>query len=68
MQTNHHQSRHALRLTKVIERLGISKTHIYRLIAKGQFPAGHKISERISVWDSDIVDRWLDEKLSGSQK
>ncbi len=55
----------ALRIDSVIARTGVSKTHLYRLIQRGQFPRPVKLSDRISVWDAALIDRWLSEKFSG---
>jgi len=61
----HSTQRRALRVDSVIERTGLSKTHLYRLIERGQFPSSIKLSERVSVWDAELVNRWLAEKLDG---
>jgi prophage regulatory protein len=59
--------RRALRLCSVISLTGISKTQVYRLVQAGKFPQPVKLSERISVWDADLVDQWLSSKFSGGQ-
>ena len=59
----HSKQRRALRVDSVVERTGLSKTHLYRLIERGQFPRSIKLSERVSVWDAELVDRWLADKL-----
>ena len=56
--------RKALRIDSVIERTCLSKTHLYRLIERGQFPRPVKLSDRVSVWDSALIDRWLSEKFA----
>lgn len=62
-------ARRALRAGKVLEKTGLSKTHLYRLIQRGDFPAGTSLSERVKVWDEAIIDEWLTEKFaSGSSK
>ena len=61
----HSTQRRALRVDSVIKRTGLSKTHLYRLIARGQFPRSVKLSERVSAWDAELVERWLAEKLDG---
>jgi prophage regulatory protein len=48
-----------LRLPAVIEKVALSKPHIYRLIAKGQFPSQHRLSERISVWKKSEIEEWM---------
>ena len=57
--------RKALRIDSVIDRTGVSKTHLYRLISAQKFPRPVKLSERVSVWDAELVDRWLADKLDG---
>ena len=51
--------RKALRIKSVIERTGVSKTHLYRLINANKFPRPVKVSEGVSVWDSELIDQWL---------
>ena len=55
--------RKALRINSVIERTGVSKTHIYRLINANKFPRPVKLSEGVSVWDSELIDQWLSSKF-----
>lgn len=57
--------RKALRINSVIERTGVSKTHLYRLIQAEKFPRPVKLSERVSVWDASDVDQWLASKFEG---
>jgi prophage regulatory protein len=55
--------RRALRLPRVMELTGLSRTHTYRLIRQGRFPAPHKLSERVSVWNEADIDAWLNCKF-----
>ncbi|WP_350295212.1 AlpA family phage regulatory protein [Limnohabitans sp. Rim8] len=55
--------RKALRIKSVIERTGVSKTHLYRLINANKFPRPVKVSEGVSVWDSELIDQWLSSKF-----
>jgi prophage regulatory protein len=65
MQNSPTATRRALRASKVLEKTGISRTHLYRLIQQGEFPRSYKLSERVSVWDEAAIDTWLDSKLGG---
>ena len=56
--------RKALRKPAVLERCGLSNTHLYRLINAGKFPHPHKISERLVAWDEAEVDQWLAAKFA----
>ena len=60
--------RRALRIPKVTDKTGLSKTHIYRLIKAGEFPKPSKISERVSVWDEAALDNWLARKFGEAQQ
>ena len=60
--------RRALRIPKVTDKTGLSKTHIYRLIKAGEFPKPSKISERVSVWDEAALDNWLAGKFEDAQQ
>lgn len=52
-----------LRLPEVKDRVGLSRSQIYRLVQAGDFPAPLKLSAQVSVWpDGDIV-RWQSEAL-----
>lgn len=52
-----------LRLPEVKDRVGLSRSQIYRLVQAGDFPAPLKLSAQVSVWpDGDIV-RWQSEVL-----
>lgn len=59
-------SRRALRLRQVAERTGLSKTHIYRLIQRGQFPTPARLSERVVAWDEAAVNAWLEERFTAA--
>ncbi len=63
-----HPVRRALRLQKVAEKTGLSKTHLYRLVQAGKFPQPIKLSERVSAWDEAAIDAWLDEKFGEVQR
>lgn len=65
MITENRTTRRALRTSKVLEKTGISRTHLYRLIQQGNFPHPSKLSERVSIWDEAAIDSWLDAKFGG---
>lgn len=52
----------ALRLDDVLSKVGISRTQLYRLISRSQFPRQFHLSERTAVWDEAEIDAWLDAK------
>lgn len=51
----------ALRLDSVIQKTGLSRSYIYKLIQAEKFPSPHKITNKISVWREQDIDNWLEE-------
>jgi prophage regulatory protein len=49
-----------LRLRDVRERVRLSKSQIYALAARGEFPKPFKLSARASGFDSAAVARWIE--------
>jgi len=56
----------ALREPAVCQACGLSKSQLWRLIKRGDFPKPTKISERCNAWDSRQIDVWLAEKFGGA--
>jgi len=50
----------ALKDTQVKEKIGISKSAMYRLMAAGKFPAPMRISERSVRWSEKAIDAWIE--------
>ena len=57
-----------LRLPKVIALTGISRSSIYRQIARGEFPAQVQISERAVGWREEEVVEWIENRPTVSQR
>lgn len=55
----------AIRLTRVLDKTGLSRSQLYRLVAAGKFPPPAHLSERITVWKELDVDQWLAAKFAG---
>jgi prophage regulatory protein len=55
-----------LRLPAVIERVGKSRTAIYRDIQGGTFPAPVRIGARAVAWDSTEIEQWQQAKIAAS--
>lgn len=53
-----------LRLPEVKAHTGLSRSELYRRIAKGTFPAPVKIGARASAWSSAEVERWKAERIA----
>jgi prophage regulatory protein len=50
-----------LRLDKVLDRTGLTRSTLYRKIERGTFPAQVQISERCVGWRESEVEQWLSE-------
>lgn len=53
-----------LKIKQVIEIVGLSRSSIYYLIKKGDFPRQIKISMRASGWLMSDVNKWIDSRAS----
>jgi len=54
-----------LRLKQVVLKVGLSRSQIYKLIAKGLFPEQTKIGPKISVWPEHAIDQWISRQIEG---
>lgn len=54
-----------LRLKQVVLKVGLSRSQIYKLIAKGLFPEQTKIGPKISVWPEQAIDQWISRQIEG---
>ena len=54
-----------LRLKQVVLKVGLSRSQIYKLIARGLFPAQTKIGPKISVWPEHTIDQWISRQIEG---
>lgn len=60
-------NRRLLRLPEVKEKVGLSRTAIYRLIALGQFPRQVCIGPRTVAWCQDDLETWIEQRLQGAE-
>ncbi|QPZ53313.1 AlpA family transcriptional regulator [Achromobacter phage vB_AchrS_AchV4] len=55
-----------LRLPEVRDRVGMSRSQIYKLIQQGDFPAPVKLGARVSIWPDPEVRAWQEAKLAAA--
>jgi prophage regulatory protein len=48
-----------LRFKELRQRVGLSRTSIWRLERKGQFPCRRQLSDNTVAWLEDEVDEWM---------
>ena len=53
-----------LRLPAVLDRVGLSRATIYRLIDLGEFPRQISLSRRTVAWATSEVDEWIEARIS----
>ena len=56
-----------LRLPAVMAQVGYSKSRIYALVVKGQFPQPIRIGQRASAWLKSEVDAWISNRIAASR-
>lgn len=57
-----------IRLPGVLAKAAISRSLVYALIAKGEFPASIQLSERAVGWDSEAIDAWIESRIKAGQE
>ena len=55
-----------LRLSAVRAMVPLSRAHIYRLVARGDFPAPIKLSAQASAWSKNAIREWMRDRVSQS--
>lgn len=58
---------HFLRLPAVCARVGLSRSHIHRMEAAGQFPRRVKLSQAASAWVESEIDAWAAARVTASR-
>lgn len=56
-----------IRLPKVMERIGYSKSNIYKLMATGLFPRPIQLGARAVAWIDEEVEAWIRERITVSR-
>lgn len=57
-----------IRLNEVINRTGLARSTIYKLMSEGAFPLPVKLLKRTVAWVEAEVDGWLLEKIANRDK
>lgn len=56
-----------IRKPQLLDRLGFSKSTLYKMISKGEFPPPVHISTRVSGWPSSEIDDWIKQRVAESR-
>ena len=52
-----------IRLREVMAKTGLSRSYVYALAQKGQFPQPVKLTERSSAWIESEVQSWINSRI-----
>lgn len=55
-----------IRLPEVLNRIGISKTNVYRLIPEGKFPKPVRLGPNSVAWLEEDIDAWILERAKAA--
>jgi prophage regulatory protein len=58
--------RSLLRLQQVLDRTGLARSTLYKLISKQDFPAPIPLTGRAVAWDSQAVDSWIESRITAA--
>jgi len=64
----HATSNRIIRWPELHKRIGLSRSQIHNLVAKGLFPAQIKLSDRASGWLESQVNDWLEQKIKNQEQ
>lgn len=55
------------RLPSIKQKFQVSGSTIWSWIKQGKFPRGIKISDNVTVWESQAIERWAADRIAASQ-
>lgn len=58
------KSKNILRSKQVIAKTSLSRSSLYALVGRGEFPKQIKLSARSSGWLESEVDQWIEDRIS----
>lgn len=61
------QTEKFLRIKEVQRFSGLSRSQIYSLVGKGEFPKQIKVSEKASAWLLSELEKWMSERVASRE-
>ena len=61
------QTEKFLRIKEVQRFCGLSRSQIYALVGKGEFPKQIKVSEKASAWLLSELEEWMSERVASRE-
>ena len=56
-----------IRVGEVLSQTGVTRTHLYRLMAAGKFPRSIKVTEGTSAWIESEIQQWVADRIAASR-
>ena len=53
-----------LRMPEIVRRTGLSRSTVYRMVERGEFPGPVQLTSRTVAWASCDVDGWIKRRIS----
>lgn len=53
-----------IRINEVINKTGIARSTIWLWVSENKFPKPIKLSPRITVWEEDEIEDWINKKIN----
>jgi len=60
-------AKYLLRRKQVQERVGLSRSELYRLISLQRFPRPVPLGQRVRAWDSDEIEAWIQARIDARE-
>ncbi len=60
------QAKKFIRINTVKAKTGLSRTSIYTLMKRGEFPASISLGPRCVAWLETAVNSWMDDRIKAS--
>lgn len=57
-----------LRIAEVVGRTGVSRSTIYEMISKGEFPMARRLTSRTVGWNEADIDEWMQSRETAPVK
>jgi prophage regulatory protein len=57
-----------IRLPELLRRVPLSRSTIYQLVSRGEFPAPSRIGPRAVAWSEALVDAWAEAKIGSPRE
>lgn len=52
-----------IRMPDLRQKVGLSKSQIYKLIQQGEFPEPVKLGRKVSVWTDAEIEEWMSKQV-----